>query len=192
MSAFILIACHNLPKLGRNQFLWLPYSDHTHILLCATRTAITLNMINTLKTDALYFNNIFVTGCKKNYFNNSLYRQWRKFRQFDITFECSSLYPDSKVDGANLGPTPGAHLGPVGPRWAPCWPHEPCCQGITRTWPRITWLICPEVQDICVRDHACCVSIVRYMIFHNIGRHLAHKLEKCFMIVCSTAEIASR
>ena len=19
-----------------------------------------------------------------------------------------------------------AHLGPVGPRWAPCWPHEPC------------------------------------------------------------------
>ena len=20
----------------------------------------------------------------------------------------------------------GAHLGPVGPRWAPCWPHEPC------------------------------------------------------------------
>ena len=24
----------------------------------------------------------------------------------------------------------GAHLGPVGPRWAPCWPHEPCYQGI--------------------------------------------------------------
>ena len=22
----------------------------------------------------------------------------------------------------------GAHLGPVGPRWAPCWPHEPCFQ----------------------------------------------------------------
>ena len=20
----------------------------------------------------------------------------------------------------------GAHLGSVGPRWAPCWPHEPC------------------------------------------------------------------
>ena len=26
----------------------------------------------------------------------------------------------------------GAHLGPVGPRWAPCWPHEPCYQGIAR------------------------------------------------------------
>ena len=24
---------------------------------------------------------------------------------------------------------PGAHLGPVGPRWAPCWSHEPCYQG---------------------------------------------------------------
>ena len=27
-----------------------------------------------------------------------------------------------------MGPTWG-HLGPVGPRWAPCWPHEPCYQG---------------------------------------------------------------
>ena len=24
----------------------------------------------------------------------------------------------------------GAHLGPVGPWWAPCWPHEPCYRGI--------------------------------------------------------------
>ena len=23
----------------------------------------------------------------------------------------------------------GAHLGPLGPRWAPCWPHEPCYLG---------------------------------------------------------------
>ena len=30
-----------------------------------------------------------------------------------------------------MGPTwqHGAHLGPVGPRWAPCWSHEPCYQG---------------------------------------------------------------
>ena len=32
--------------------------------------------------------------------------------------------PDNKVHGANMG-----HLGPVGPRWAPCWPHETCYQG---------------------------------------------------------------
>ena len=28
----------------------------------------------------------------------------------------------------------GAHLGPVGPRWAPCWPHEPCYQGCVCHW----------------------------------------------------------
>ena len=31
--------------------------------------------------------------------------------------------PDSKVLVA--------HMGPVGPRWAPCWAHEPCDQGRT-------------------------------------------------------------
>ena len=38
------------------------------------------------------------------------------------------IVPISKVHGA--------HLGLVGPRWAPCWPHEPCyqgCSGINRT-----------------------------------------------------------
>ena len=30
--------------------------------------------------------------------------------------------PDSKVHGANTGPTGG-------PRWAPCWPHKPCYLG---------------------------------------------------------------
>ena len=33
--------------------------------------------------------------------------------------------PDSKVHGANKG----AHLGPTGPRWAPCWPHGLCYLG---------------------------------------------------------------
>ena len=29
----------------------------------------------------------------------------------------------------------GAHLGPVVPRWAPCWPHEPCYLGSYRPSP---------------------------------------------------------
>ena len=33
--------------------------------------------------------------------------------------------PDSKVHGVKIG----AHLGQTGPRWAPCWPHEPCYLG---------------------------------------------------------------
>ena len=32
------------------------------------------------------------------------------------------IIPDSKVHGA--------HLGPIGPRWAPCWPQELCYLGL--------------------------------------------------------------
>ena len=48
-----------------------------------------------------------------------------------------------------MGPTwghSGAHLGPAGPRWAPCWPHEPCYQG---SWPLI-------------HSHVCALSKGRY------------------------------
>ena len=39
-------------------------------------------------------------------------------------------FPDSKVHGA--------HLGPVGPRWAPCWPHELWYQGyLVYPWARV-------------------------------------------------------
>ena len=39
-------------------------------------------------------------------------------------FFLSIHYPDSKVHGQH-----GVNLGPVGPRRAPCWPHELCYQG---------------------------------------------------------------
>ena len=35
-------------------------------------------------------------------------------------------FQDSKVHGGRHG----AHLGPVGPRWVPCWLHDPCSQGL--------------------------------------------------------------
>ena len=44
--------------------------------------------------------------------------------RYEITVDILFLgyhSPDSKVHGANMVPT--------GPRWAPCWPHEPCYQG---------------------------------------------------------------
>ena len=40
---------------------------------------------------------------------------------------CYIACPDSKVHGA--------HLGPTGPRWAPCWPHELCYLGGVITAP---------------------------------------------------------
>ena len=36
-----------------------------------------------------------------------------------------NVFSDSKVQGSKHG----AHLGPIGPRWAPCWPHETCYLG---------------------------------------------------------------
>ena len=36
----------------------------------------------------------------------------------------------------------GAHLGPVGPGWAPCWPLEPCYQGHQfpyKFWGHLSW-----------------------------------------------------
>ena len=42
------------------------------------------------------------------------------------TWFVRNQYLDSKVHGANMGPT----WGPTGPRWAPCWPLEPCYLGM--------------------------------------------------------------
>ena len=38
----------------------------------------------------------------------------------------SGMIPDSKVHGAYMGPV---SVGPTGPSWAPCWPHELCYLG---------------------------------------------------------------
>ena len=43
----------------------------------------------------------------------------------------------------------GAHLGPVGPRWAPCWPHEPCYQGYD--WHKLCYFDLPSMIS---NDHS--------------------------------------
>ena len=54
-----------------------------------------------------------------------------KWRHLLLTVDISnSLQSTSRVSVSSLiarfmGPT-WAHLGSTGPRWAPCWPHEPC------------------------------------------------------------------
>ena len=40
---------------------------------------------------------------------------------------------------ANSWDQRGAHLGPVGRRWAPCWPHKPCYQGWLSPRPSGSW-----------------------------------------------------
>ena len=55
----------------------------------------------------------------------------------------------------------GAHLGPVGPRWAPCWSHEPCCQGVLAVLYRA--MLSTEVNNV-------------YEIIHDLlcNHHCAH------------------
>ena len=54
-----------------------------------------------------------------------------------IRYQRGWLYPDNSWGQHR------AHLGPVGPRWVPCWPHEPCYQGYNQTW---FHTICPYLQ----------------------------------------------
>ena len=51
-----------------------------------------------------------------------------EFPRIMWSFDVSSLlaFPDKKKSSWGQH---GSHLGPVGPRWAPCGPHEPCYQG---------------------------------------------------------------
>ena len=47
----------------------------------------------------------------------------------------------------------GAHLGPVGPRWVPCWPHEPCYRGthLTRPSAFVVPVVCSCAVDLWTR-----------------------------------------
>ena len=50
----------------------------------------------------------------------------------------------------------GTHLGPFGPRGAPCWPHEPCYQGFS-----FTRLVCMlgDLSDVEGHWHLrCCIN----------------------------------
>ena len=52
-------------------------------------------------------------------------------RQAFVDIEANSIFDYSKFVFDSIHPwgQNGAHLGPTGPRWAPCWPREPCHLG---------------------------------------------------------------
>ena len=54
---------------------------------------------------------------------------------------------------------PGAHLGPVGPRWAPCWPHEPGYLGTVKNM--VMQLFHSRLSQICAR--LTCYSILSFL-----------------------------
>ena len=84
--------------------------------------------------------------------------------------------PDNKVHGANMG-----HRGPVGPRWAPCWPHEPCYQGVY--WPSIIWTLksassktyCRKLRRFCWWNRS---AIIEYSYRCTSGKYNYRKSPK--------------
>ena len=75
-------------------------------------------------------------GIYKIYYNETPcmieYVTWRKKHvlQSELTIN-TRIVPDTKVHGA--------HMRSTGPRWAPCWTHEPCYLG---WYPREMWSGC--------------------------------------------------
>ena len=65
----------------------------------------------------------------------------------------------------------GAHLGLVGPRWAQCWPHEPCYQGmITPVQLMLQWKLrvisikckpCDCFMGCNLHAHVKCIKCIR-------------------------------
>ena len=74
----------------------------------------------------------------------------------------------------------GAHLGTTGPRWAPCWPHEPCSLGMFNTLIRLiqqiiivhlkSWLCTNNVLGHWYPQTAWSQEILHHLIFHCMWR----------------------
>ena len=72
---------------------------------------------------------------------------WSDIVRLDTVIWGSSHHhiPDSKVHGG----LHGTHLGPTGPRWVPCRPHEPCYHGCYRQ----RWHLLPVQSCQVILDH---------------------------------------
>ena len=118
-----------------------------------------------------------------------------------ITYQCwqwticppfpgDGMYPDSKVHGANMG----HHLGPVGPRWAPWWPHEPCYQSIEPSGSviivqysschhnMVNFLQNTEIYNACLAlegDMGCLLWVHCSVFDHHIKNYLVQLRDYC-------------
>ena len=75
----------------------------------------------------------------------------------------------------------GAHLGPTGPRWAPCWPHELCYLGKTN-W-QVDSLVCSypsalamELLQSCTKSSMYCFLLLWGVIVLALSTHVCEKI----------------
>ena len=67
-----------------------------------------------------------------------------------------------------MGPTlgqHGAHLGPTGPRWSPCWPHELCYLGSQRNEPWHRKMYLPSSGNFVNLSIRLMYRIFNYLLF---------------------------
>ena len=75
-----------------------------------------------------------------------------------LTLALTGKIPNSKVHGA--------HLGPTGPRWAPCWPHKLCYFGYGVSFMGSYWFM------FCLSDwSAICIIILYWTVLHWHSTH---------------------
>ena len=70
---------------------------------------------------------IQIISFKERYLKLSTAKWWPFWLSLNV-LKLGGINSTSQIVFSSWGKH-GAHLGPVGPRWAPCWPHEPCHQG---------------------------------------------------------------
>ena len=138
---------------------WVDVNTHKHlpihsgdsITLCDVirfRNIMLIDQVNKIETLFVDFLCLFQSHCGKSRVNAGLVRKNLPngilfynhgiinavLRLIHFCLLCNKWnmtrhsMPGSKVHGAQLGPT--------GPRWAPCWPHEPCYLG---SHPQHSW-----------------------------------------------------
>ena len=96
----------------------------------------------------------------------------------------SSWYSIGSQIAKFMGPTwssswgqHGSNLGPVGPRWAPCWPHEPCYQGSDAMLGTLLWVSKYTCRrTVWYRLSPCMILwlALRNVISLEIGRNMIH------------------
>ena len=83
----------------------------------------------------------------------------------------------------------GAHLGPVGPRWAPCWPHEPYYQGTAILF--LVWVIyfeaCRKWQTYCIWHS---LAVLRKFLYFTKSQWQSRSLMHLVAYGLSTLRVA--
>ena len=66
----------------------------------------------------------------------------------------------------------GAHLGPTGPRWAPCWPHEHAIWLLLLVCSKSTWHTSSPTATYCIGEMVLLFEIwLKYIDISNYVNH---------------------